>query len=267
MTHVLFPAGDTAPSALLPPALHPAFAAALGDTPETAMDLHQVRLGRCQIYVSGPLPSFDAAIVQIDDNPAEVNGYGRDPAALDRLLQQVQGWYCVLVAPSLAETLSALLQARLGGNVRHYGDVEYVAPEEGLVPHAHPDVRLLTPADLPLLQAVPELQAKGFGGPAELLEHGLAAGALVDGALVALAHTCAITERYGEIGTYCLEPFRGRGYITAAAWLVGDRLRALGRTPIWSTGETNWASQRVAIKLGFREVGRRVYLIPQRQGS
>ncbi len=264
MTHVLLPAGDTDTPVLLPPALYPAFAAALGDTPETAMDLHQVLLGRCRIYLAGELPAFTAAVVQIDDNPAEVNGYGSDAVALERLLQQVQGWYCVLVAPPLAEPLSALLQARLGGHVRHYGDVEYVAPEEGLVRHAHPDVRLLTPADLPLLRAAPELQGKGFGGPAELLEHGLAAGAMVDGALVALAHTCAITERYGEIGAYCLEPYRRRGYITAAAWLVGDRLRALGRTPIWSTGETNWASQRVATKLGFQESGRRVYLIPEK---
>lgn len=266
MTDTALPAGDTAPSAPLYPALYPAFAAALGDTPETAMDLHQILLGRCRIYVAGELPAFDAAVVQIDDNPAELNGYGSDPVALDRLLQQVQGWYCVLVAPPLAEPLSALLQARLGGNVRHYGDVEYVAPEEGLVRHAHPDVRLLTPADLPLLQAASELQGKGFGGPAPLLERGVASGAVVDGALVALAHTCAITDRYGEIGAYCLEPYRRRGYITAAACLVGDRLRALGRTPIWSTGETNWASQRVAIKLGFQETGRRVYLIPQRQG-
>lgn len=36
-----------------------------------------------------------------------------------------------------------------------------------------------------------------------------------------------------------------------------------GRVPVWSCGEDNLASLRVAQKLGFREVSRRVYLIPE----
>jgi len=263
MTEAGTSAGGTPHGALLPRARYAALAEALGDTPHTAIDQTQIGLGRCRIWVAGELPGFHAAVVQIDDNPREVDGYGGDAAALDALLAQVPDWYCVLVAPPLAEPLAERLRARLGCHIRFYGDVAYLAPEDGLIRHTHPDVRLLTPADLPL-QASPELQGKGFGGPAALLEQGYAAGALVDGALVALAHTCAITPRFGEIGAHCLEPFRRRGYVTAAAWLVAERLYAAGRRPVWSTGEDNWASQRVAIKLGFREIGRRVYLIPQR---
>jgi hypothetical protein len=251
--------------ALLPSDRYPKFAQALGDTPLTAMDVHSILRGLCRVYVAGELPAFAAAVVQLDNNPRELDGYGPDAQELARLLAQVTGWDCVLVASELAGPLGAILEARTGRRPRTYGDVAYVAPASGLVPYAHPDVRLLTPSDLPLFDDAPDgMQGMGFGSPAALLQQGLAAGAVIDGALVALAHTSALSPRYGEIGVNCREPHRRRGYATAAAWLVGDRIRATGRTPIWSTGETNWASQRVATKLGFREIVRRVYVIPQR---
>jgi len=34
--------------------------------------------------------------------------------------------------------------------------------------------------------------------------------------------------------------------------------------PVWSTGETNWASSRVADELGFTLTTRRTYVIPNR---
>ena len=46
---------------------------------------------------------------------------------------------------------------------------------------------------------------------------------------------------------------------------MARRLQAEGQTPVWSTGEDNWASQRVAEKVGFAEVSRRMYLIPQKE--
>ncbi len=85
------PASQPATTALLPSSLFSEFACVLGDTPHTAIDLQQVLLGRCRVYRAGDLADFAAAVVQIDDNPAEVNGYGSDPAALDRLLAQVPG--------------------------------------------------------------------------------------------------------------------------------------------------------------------------------
>ncbi len=252
-------------TALLPSSRYPEFARALGDTPLTAMDVHSVLRGLCRVYVAGKLPGFAAAVLQLDNNPRELDGYGPDAEELACLLTQVTGWDCVLVASELAGPLGAILEARTGRRPRTYGDVAYVAPASGLVPHAHPDVRMLTPADLPLFDDAPDgMQGMGFGSPAALLQQGLAAGAVIDGSLVALAHTSALSPLYGEIGVNCLEPHRRRGYATAAAWLVGDRIRATGRMPIWSTGETNWASQRVAAKLGFEEIARRVYLIPPR---
>ena len=243
-----------------------ALADALGDTPYTAIDLHHLRRGTCRVYLAGVLPDFGAAIIQIDDLPQEVDGYGHDPAALVALLAQVPGWDCVLVDAAVAEPLSALLEVRTGCRVRHYGDIAYHLPHGALIPHEHPDVRLLDASDLPLFAPAPgELQGGGFGRPEALLDEGYAAGAIVEGQLVALVHTSAITSGHGDIGAYCLPAYRGRGYVTAAASLVAERLRDDGRIPIWSTGENNWASQRVAVKLGFEVVGQRVYLIPRQE--
>ena len=55
-----------------------------------------------------------------------------------------------------------------------------------------------------------------------------------------------------------LEEWRGRGLATAAASLVAQAIQESGRAPMWSAG--NPASLRVAQKLGFVEVSRRVYI-------
>ena len=52
----------------------------------------------------------------------------------------------------------------------------------------------------------------------------------------------------------------GKGFASSAASIVVRRIQERGRTPVWSAGEGNAASLRVAAKLGFVEVSRRVYL-------
>lgn len=49
-----------------------------------------------------------------------------------------------------------------------------------------------------------------------------------------------------------------------AASLAVRWLQARGLTPTWSPGEDNWASQRVAEKLGFQQHMERTYVIPRR---
>jgi len=88
----------------------------------------------------------------------------------------------------------------------------------------------------------------------------LAAGTVVDGRLVALAHTNAVTAKYGDIGVYTDDAWRGMGFATASASIVARRIQDSGRTPVWSAGEDNEASLNIAAKLGFSEVSRRVYL-------
>ncbi len=232
---------------------------ALGDTPETVISAHALRRGLCRAYASKA-----AAIVQWDEQPGEPAGFGDDAAALWDLLQAVDGWFCVEVTTACAAALGPLIEAGTGTRVRYYGDIYYtlMVPAAPLHDDGNDTVRLLTVADLPLLDAAPrEIQGAGFGGTLALLDEGIVAGAIVDGALVAIAHTSALTPRHADIGGATLEGWRGRGFATVAAALVARQVQATGRTPVWSTGEDNVASQRVAEKLGFAEVARRMYVI------
>ena len=77
---------------------------------------------------------------------------------------------------------------------------------------------------------------------------------------MALAHTNAITAAYGDIGVRTYEDWRGMGYASPSASIVARRIQDWGRTPVWSAGEDNAASLRVATKLGFVEVSRRIFL-------
>lgn len=97
-----------------------------------------------------------------------------------------------------------------------------------------------------------------------MLTEGVAAGAVVSGELTAIAHTHARSEQHADIGVSTLEGWRGRGFASAAASLVVRRVWEEGQVPVWSTGEDNSASLRVARKLGFEEALRRTYVIPNK---
>ena len=89
------------------------------------------------------------------------------------------------------------------------------------------------------------------------------AGALAEGRLVATADTSALTERHADVSVITQEEFRNQGISTGAAYLVCREVQQRGRIPVWSTGQDNRASQRVADKLGFAPIGRRVILRPE----
>jgi len=82
--------------------------------------------------------------------------------------------------------------------------------------------------------------------------------------IVVIAHTSARTEHYADIGVFTLKEWRGRGFATAAASIVAKRVQEVGQIPLWSTGEDNIASLRIAQKLGFTEVSRSTYVIPEK---
>ena len=245
----------------LDPARHGELADALGDSAETVIAAHHLRRGSCRAYVAGEPGSFRAAIVQHDDAPTEPIGFGDAPELLDQLLGAMQGWDCICAPLACAAGLGDLLARRLGLGVRYLDDIYYELNQPAqLVPDGR--VRRLTPADLALLEAAPlELHSGGFGSHAALLREGIAAGALVDGRLVAIARTSARTGQRGDIGVNTLEGWRGQGLATAAAALVAQGLQAAGQVPVWSAGGHNQASLRVAEKLGFVEIGRRRYVI------
>jgi len=238
-----------------------ALADALGDTPETVISVHLLRRGLCRAYMAGQPVRFKGAIVQADDLPTEPTGFGSDPRVLWDLLRSAKGWDCVNVVPGCAPALGELIEGETGVRVRYYGDIYHVLsrPAPGFESEV---VRRLGLADIKLLESAPaELRGSGFGSPRGLLSDGVVACAVVSDQIASIAHTSARTECHAEIGVYTLENWRGRGFATAAAAIVARCVQEMGQIPVWSAGEGNRASLRVAEKLGFREVSRRVYVI------
>ena len=158
--------------------------------------------------------------------------------------------------------LVALIREATGKRVWYYDDVYHTLTEPPPVID-DPVVREFTLYDTDLLEAAGVDGADFRGGLPALLEVGTVAGAVVDGRIVSTAQTAAITDRYADIGVATDEQWRGRGLATAAASIVARRIQETGRTPVWSCGEDNMASLRVAQKLGFKEVSRLTYVFRQ----
>lgn len=238
-----------------------ALADALDDTPETVISVHRLRHGFCRAYVAGDPGNFEGAIVQDNFCPTEPAGFGSDPEVLWDLLKSVAGWDCVNVASECAAALGEIIEREMGSHIRYYGDVCHTLSKP-VVSFQNEAVRQLTLADLELLRSAPEKAGGGgFGSPRGLLSEGIVACAIVSGGIVATAHTYARTDLYADIGVFTMEKWRSRGFATAAASIVAQRVQEAGQTPVWSAGEDNFASLRVAQKLGFAEVSRRTYVI------
>jgi GNAT superfamily N-acetyltransferase len=237
-----------------------AIAATLPDTPETVISLHTLQRGLCRAYIVGLPEQYDALVIVSDDVPGEPSCYGA-AVALWSVLRDLPGWFAANMREDVAPAFGAHVRRDWGDDVTYYGDPHFTL-QQPAPDLPNPDVRLLTLADLPLLDAAPaEVRGTGFGGTRALLGDGIVAAAVVNNAVVAIAHTSAITDLHADIGVSTLEPFRGRGYASAAAALVARAIQATGRIPVWSCGETNEASLRTAQKLGFEPALRRVYVI------
>ena len=239
-----------------------ALASHLGDTPMTLISTARLKQRSCDAYIAGSLSEVNAALVFDPFCPDEPCGFGPDTDALWQLLKVVQGWGCVNVEVASAESLRKRIQADTGTAVRYYGDVYHalLAPARC---YSNAAVRLLTPADVAhLSQAPAEVRGSGYQTHEAMVTEGIAAGAFMAGNLVAIAHTYAETDLHADIGVSTGARWREKGFATAAASCVAQAIQAKGKVPVWSCGEDNEASLRVAEKLGFTEVGRRVYLIP-----
>lgn len=242
------------------PAEYPLLARALGDSPATVIPLHQLHTHQATAWYSGPPAAPHALVIQANPEPT---AFGNDAAAVYAILQQLPHWFCVECAAELAKDLQNHLMAAGRPSVL-YADIYYTlrGPLGTLPPPVLP-VRLLTSDDLPVwLDAPPEFHNLGFATPQAVLEQGWAAGAFAGGKLVALAHTSALSPTYADVGVYTDPVWRGRKLATAVAELVMEQVCVQGRTPLWSTGEDNHASRRIAHKLGLEECLRRTYVIP-----
>ena len=227
----------------------------------TVISASRLQQGMCDAYVVGTLPDVTAALVFDAYCPDEPCGFGTDAEALWQLLKATDDWSCINVDTSCAASLGTLIEADRDTSIRYYGDVCHALLEPV---HCYPNesVHLLSLEDINRLAKAPaEVQGNGYETHAAMVTEGIAAGAVVDGNIVAIAHTYAETNLHADIGVSTLEAWRERGFSTAAASLVVQEIQARGKVPAWSCGEDNFASLRVAEKLGFTEVGRRTYVI------
>ncbi|MCC7146057.1 MAG: GNAT family N-acetyltransferase [Phycisphaeraceae bacterium] len=239
-----------------------ALADALGERPQTTIDIHRLRWGLCRAFVSGPISSSLGLLLQSDALPTEPVALGTDAKVIWQLLKKIDGWECVNVAAEVAEPLRLLMQAELKVPARLYRDC-YFQLLKPAASYTHPAVRQLTINDLDLVEAAPPLMhGAGYPDTATLLREGLMVGALVDGQLVSIAHTSARTSRFADVGVATLEAHRGKGLATAAASLVSQLIQRVGQIPVWSAGAANVESLRIARKLGFEPVTDRFYVIP-----
>jgi len=237
---------------------------ALGDSPESAISCDRLRRGFARAHVLTEMGKPLAVIVQSSFISTDPIAFGARAGDIWTVLRTVEGWQCVNAPQAVASDLQGILMAETGREWAPMPEIHYQMDQPN-DDAPNTQVRRLTKADVALLEVATDafgLVGWRFGSAEALLRDGFAAGAVVEGKLVSVAFTTAITPRFGEVGISTLAPYRGRSYSTAAAALVCADVHAAGLTPTWSTGEDNAPSRRVAEKLGFNEVSRRVYLNP-----
>jgi len=233
----------------------------LGESPETVLAVHALRRQNCQAFIVGEFPRIQAALLQINPFPSEPQAFGVNADAILTVLQAIQGWDCVNVASEVAESVGALIQEKMNGNVRYYGDFYYTLSKP-VMHFRHKYVRRLRLEDFYLLESAPrEFQGHGYGSPRGLLEDGVAACGIISGQIVSIAHTAGHTRKFADIGVITHEDWRNKGLASAAASVVAAVLQEKGITPVWSAGDDNLPSVRIAQKLGFSKVSQRQYVI------
>lgn len=235
------------------------------ETPENVYIRSFLERNLCEVYISGDISHPQAIVVRSKFDPQELFGYGNSQALYD-LLQTLNDWSCVLVNNDLSIQLGNLFISK-GVSVKYYKDIYYTI-QVPVLPVRIDNVRLLSISDTNLILNAPkQLQGAGFANPQEMLIQGVVAGAIVDNQLVAIAHTSAISNKFSDVGVYTAQDHRGKGYSTAAATLVIEKLQARNLIPVWSTGEDNLASQKVAQKIGFTKTSTKTYIILKDQSK
>ncbi len=236
---------------------------ALGDTPETVITLQFLRDGTCEVLCVGDPADLEALVIQSSEMPAEPIAFGSSAEGIGSLVPHLQPWGAINVPADLAdELIEPIAQAAGVTSVRMLDDVYHVLTEPVNADLAG-EARLLTAADAGVIQAATALIGDDAGRVLRTIEEGHVAGVIREGELLSLAYTFATSDLHTDIGVVTRENARSQGLATMAGAAVVAAIQAGGKTPVWSTGSTNLASLKVAARLGFREVSRRTYLIPE----
>lgn len=235
----------------------------LGDLPTTVISLHFLREGQAEVFCVGSPHAPEGVVIQLANYPEEPTAFG-EADAIASVLPELSGWTSINVPADVADSLIDAVQVATGAaSVRTLDDI-YFALTEPVPDITLPDVRLLTTDDRDTLDSAP---AELIGGNTDVLLEEMAwghvAGAIREGRLVSIVHTFARSDRHVDIGVVTVEAWRRQGLATAAAAEVARAIQRDGKIPVWSCGGTNIASLAIATRLGFHEVDRRTYLVPE----
>lgn len=238
-------------------------AEALGDTPETVIAQQWLRESTTEVLCVGLPAEMEGIILQSPSVPGEPAVFGKSGEAVATLVPHLEGWYALNVPTEMADDLiAAVAEAAHVESVRLLDDI-YFTLELPVNAELAGDALLLGADDADLIQGAGELLGNGSDRLLQTLSWGHVCGIVRDGQLVSVAYTFALSPRFADIGVVTREDWREQGLATEASARLCAAIQADGRVPVWSTGSTNMASQRVAQRLGFREVSRRVYLVPE----
>lgn len=237
---------------------------ALGDTPETVIALQFLREGSCEVLCVGDPADLEGIVIQAFEMPAEPMAFGTSAEAIASLLPHLTGWTCLNVPLDLADALvDPVISAFDASGIRIVDDIYHVL-RRGIMAQESATHRYLTLEDRTLVQAAPRgLVGDNVDRVLMTIQEGHVAGAIVDGALVSLASTFATSPRHADIGVGTHPDWRNQGHASAVSALVARAIEEDRRIPVWSCGSTNIASLKTAARVGFEEVSRRVYLIPE----
>ncbi len=241
---------------------------ALGDTPETVIALQFLRDGACEVLCVGDPADIEGIVIQVFAMPEEPIAFGSSAKAIASLIPHLVGWTCINVPSNLADDLIEPVATAAGASSMRLMDDVYHALHRPTATIPMRGARLLTAADRDMIvRESPAMIGEGHERLLATLESGHVAGAIRDGALVSLAHTFATSELHADIGVVTQPDWRGQGLATSAAACVAMAIQRDHRTPVWSCGGLNIASLRIAARLGFEEVLRRTYLIPEHDNA
>ncbi len=237
---------------------------ALGDTPETVIAQQWLREPETDALCVGDPADLEAIVLQSPSVPGEPAVFGTSAEAVASLIPHLQPWFALNVPMALADDLmSPVAEAAGVESVRLLDDVYHTLTQPPAAVASPDSARLLGRDDERTIRSAAGLLGDGAERLVATLDWGTAAGVVRNGQLVAVAYTFAMSERHADLGVVTRDDWRGQGLATASAALVCRAIQDGGRVPVWSTGGTNLPSISVARKLGFAEVSRRVYLIPE----
>ncbi len=231
----------------------PATAAALtvaADEPRWVEARGLLLSGRGRVVAGDQLAS--GWVVQSDDDRLSVVVAHPDAGELRRIVGSLHGPWTVMAHADAAEMLlGALADWQMTPATVH-------AHPHGMLalPEAHapvPETAHLDPHDTDLTAHVPAMMRAQI---VHASAHSPVVAAFAGGRPVAFAYAAFETESLWDVSVDTLEPFRRKGYATAAVRAMAAVMRRRFKRPVWGAFDSNEASIAMARRLGFEPVDR-----------